>query len=122
MLQTEKVADDRVDITIAGKIDETEMRNGLTALFEQSDGMKGGKMLYHLTDFQMPTWAAIGVEFTMMPQLFGLISRFDKCALICDSSWISTAAEIKGALIPGLHIKSFDVGQEAAAEAWLNAE
>ncbi len=122
MLKAQKVSDTRVDITLSGQIDADEMRQGMTDLFDQSEGMKNGQMLYRLTDFKMPTWAAIGVEFQMMPKLFGLLGRFGKCALICDTSWIATAAEIKGAIIPGLEIKAFEVGQEAEAEAWLNGD
>ena len=39
-----------------------------------------------------------------------------------DTGWIKKAAEIEGALIPGLVIKSFDLDAEDAAEAWLTEE
>ena len=111
----------RLDIVIRWQIDADEMRAGLDALIEKSDGMRGAAMLYRITDFSLPTLGAIGVEMTQLPQLFSLIGRFAKCAVISDEGWIQKAAQIEGALIPGLKIKSFALDQEAAAEAWLAA-
>jgi hypothetical protein len=39
--------------------------------------------------------------------------------VVSDAGWIRTAAEIEGALIPSLEIKSFPVGAEDRAEDWL---
>jgi hypothetical protein len=40
-------------------------------------------------------------------------------AVVVDKSWVRKASELEGALIPGLRIKAFDLGQEEEAEAWL---
>ncbi len=82
--------------------------------------MKHGRMLYRITDFAMPTFGAFAVEFERLPKLFALVGRFDRCAVLTDTAWLRTAAEIEGALIPGLEVKAFDLGRAEAAEAWLN--
>ena len=117
----EKTAN-RLDITIKGQIDAEEMRTSLDALFAKSDGIQGGVMLYRISDFSIPTLGALGVEMTQLPQLFGLIGKFKKCAVLTDAAWIRKAAEVEGVLIPGLMIKGFDVDDEAGAEAWLAAD
>lgn len=119
MLTVTRPSPDRLDITLSGTLDTDAMRAGLDELIRLSEGMKNGRMLYRITDFSMPTLGALGVEFQRLPRLFALLFRFDRCAVLSDAAWLRRAAEIEGALIPGLEIKSFDLPDAAAAEAWL---
>lgn len=119
MLQITKKSDTRIDIDLEGTIDADAMRDGLDKLFAASDGVTHGRMLYRITNFSLPTMAAIGVEMARLPQLFGLLGKYDRCAVLTDSGWLRKAATVEGALFPGLDIRSFDLGEEDAAEAWL---
>lgn len=119
MFQIIETSSHRLDIAISGQIDADEMRASLTALFTASEGMKDAVMLYRISNFSLPTLGAIGVEMTQLPQLFGLIGKFRKCAVLSDATWLRHAAEIEGKLIPGLTIKSFALEDKAGAEAWL---
>ena len=119
MFTVKKTGPNRLDLEISGKIDADAMRDGLDALTADSEGFENGLMFYRITDFSFPSFDAIAVEFKRLPQLFGLIGKFDKCAVVSDESWLRTAAEIEGALIPGLTIKAFAPEDEPAAEAWL---
>ena len=119
MLKVTKPQNDRIDIVLEGTLDADAMRQGLDDLIEMSKDMKHGKMLYTITSFSMPTAAAIGVEMTRLPQLFQLLGRIDRCAVLTDTSWLRTASEVEGALIPGMDIKGFALDQREAAEAWL---
>lgn len=110
----------RIDIEFSGKLDSDEMRIALDELVSKSEGIENGRMLYRVGDFALPTLAAIGIEFSRLPAMFGLIHKFSRCAVLADQSWITTIGEIKGALIPGLEIKGFGLDQEAEAEAWLS--
>ena len=109
----------RVDIEFSGKLDSDEMKTALDELAEKTRDIENGRMLYRVGDFELPTLGAIGVEFTRLPSMFGLMRKFDRCAVLADKKWIKTVGEIEGALIPGLDIKGFDPDEEAAAEAWL---
>lgn len=119
MLTINKPAPHRLDITLSGKIDAEMMRTALDDLIEKSEGVTNGVMCYRISDFAMPDLGALGVEFARLPKLFGLLGKFDQCAVLSDAGWIRTAAEIEGALLPGLEIKAFELNQEDAAEAWL---
>lgn len=121
MFTITKPAENRVDITIDGPIDQDMMRDALWDLLAQSEGVTDGLMYYTLTNFELPSFGALAVEMTFLPKLFGLLSHYRKCALVADAQWIRTAGEIEGMLIPGFEIKSFEPGQEAEAEAWLAA-
>ena len=121
MLKITKQSADRVDIEMSGKIDAIEMAVALDGLIEQSQDVSNGRMLYTISDFSLPTLGAIGVEIARLPSLFSLLSKFDRCALLSDTSWLRKAAVVEGALLPGLEIKSFDLHERDAAEAWLTA-
>lgn len=119
MLNVTKAGANRVHVEINGGIDANIMAAGLDELFRLSEGVENGTMLYTITDFDLPTLGAIGVEFSRLGKLFNLLGKYDKCALLSDHSWIRTAAEVEGALLPGLAIKSFHLNERSAAEAWL---
>ena len=119
MLKITKPSANRVDIELSGKIDSEEMARGLDDLLEKSQDVNSGIMLYRIVSFAFPDMGAIAVEMARIPKLFGLLGRFDRCAVLSDAAWIRTAAEIEGALFPGIDIKAFDLDDDAAAEAWL---
>lgn len=111
----------RVDIAIEGSLDAIEMEAGLETLFKLSENVTHGKMLYTISNFAMPTVSALGVEMRHLPHLFRLLGKFERCAVLTDTHWVQTMAELEGKLLPGLEIKSFDLTETDAAEAWLAA-
>lgn len=119
MLTVTKISSNRVDIELNGILDAETMASGLDELIETSEGITNGRMLYRIPEFSMPTVSAFAVELQRLPKLFGLLGKYDRCAVLSDAAWLRTAAEIEGALIPGIKIKSFELHETAAAEAWL---
>ena len=121
MLKITKPSANRVDLDLSGELDAAEMQTGLDRLIAEAEGVENGVMLYTITSFAIPTMGALGIEFTRLPSLFALLGKFDKCAVVTDIEWIKTAAEIEGAIIPGLDIKAFSFSEQDQAEAWLTA-
>lgn len=119
MLTITKSSPNRVDIDLNGGLDAEIMTAGLDDLIAKSEGVQQGRMLYRITDFAMPSLGALGVELTRLPKLFGLLSKFDRCAVLSDAAWLRKAAEIEGAIFPGIDIKGFEMSEVDAAEAWL---
>ena len=119
MLTVTKPAPNRVDLTLDGKIETEEMRKGLDDLIAFSEDITGGVMLYRIPDFSMPSFGAIGVEIARLPAMFGLLNKFDRCAVLTDAGWLKSAAEFKGHLFGSIDIKAFDLNEAEAAEAWL---
>ncbi len=109
----------RVDVEIAGELDATQMRQALDELEITCIGIENGTMLYTVLDVEMPTFGAIMVELSRLPQLFSMVSRFDKVAVLADQDWIKTWSKIEGALIPGLEIRAFDRDEVVLAQGWL---
>jgi len=121
MLKITKPAPNRIDIEFSGTLDADTMRVALDDLIAKSEDVTKGRMLYTVTDFSLPTLGALGVELQRLPKLFALLGKFERCAVLSDTAWLRTAAEIEGAVIPGIEIKSFELDEAAAAEAWLAA-
>ena len=122
MLKITKPSENRVDIDLSGSLTADEMREGLDDLIAKSEGVTNGRMLYTITDFQFPTLAALGVEMTRLPALFGLVTKFNKCAVLTDKQWISKVGEFKGSLFAGMDVKAFELTDVAEAEAWLDSD
>jgi hypothetical protein len=78
-------------------------------------------MMYRISNPSLPSIGAMVVEIKRLPKLFGLLEKYAKCAVLTDAGWLRKAAEIEGALFPGIKIKSFELQETAAAEAWLQS-
>lgn len=119
MFQVMRNGENRVDVNFAGKLDSNEMRAGIAQLAQQSEGIAHGRMMYRIGEFNMPTLGAMAVEVSQIPQLFKVVRRFDRMAVVADKGWVRKVSEVEGAMIPGLTIKAFGSEQAAEAEAWL---
>ena len=90
-------------------------------LVSKSKDIENGKMLYEIIDFHLPSLGAIGIEFSRLPAMFGLMKKFDRAAVLTDKTWLKKVSEFDGVLYPGLEIKTFNRDQKVEAEAWLSS-
>ena len=120
MLTIEKTGPNRIELTLSGTLNAATMRAGLDDLLTTSEGVTSGRLLYRIEAFNLPTLGAIAAELMRLPELFGLLNRFDRCAVLCDIEWIRRMAEVEGKVLPGLTIRSFPLSADVAAEAWLD--
>jgi len=122
MLQVTAKGNNRVDIDFSGKLDSNDMRAALDELITLTKEIQHGRMLYRISDFEIPTLGAIGVELSHFPELLPMIKKFDRAAVLAEEKWIQKVSEIEGMLFPGLDIKAFNLGEEEQAEAWLELD
>lgn len=122
MLKVTKTAPNRVEIDLKGELDAASMAIGLDELIAVSADVENGQILYRIPTFAMPSLSALAVEFTRLPSLIGLLSKYDRCAVLTDVEWLRSAAEFEGVLIPGFEVKAFTLDDETAAVAWLDAD
>lgn len=111
----------RLDIEMSGKLDAEGMKIALDELVNKSQNIENGKMLYEVIDFHLPSLSAIGIEFSRLPSMFGLMKKFDRAAVLTDKAWLQKVSELEGALYPGLEIRAFSRDQKEEAEAWLSS-
>ena len=112
--------ENRLDIEMSGKLNSEDMKIALDEFISKSKNIENGKMLYDVIDFHLPSLGAIGIEFSRLPAMFGLMRKFERAAVLTDKPWLKKVSEFEGALFPGLEIKAFDRDQKAEAEAWLS--
>lgn len=112
---------DRLDIELSGKLNADDMKVALDELVNKSKDIEAGKMLYTIVDFHLPSLGAIGIEFSRLPEMFGLMKKFDRAAVLTDKTWLKTVSELEGMLYPGLEIKAFGLDQKEEAIAWLSS-
>lgn len=111
----------RLDIEMSGKLDAASMKVALDELVSKSENIENGKMLYVIIDFQLPTLSAIGLEFSRLPSMFGLMKKFSRVAVLTDKTWLKKVSEFEGVLFPGLEIRAFSIDQRTEAETWLSS-
>lgn len=119
MFQIRANGQNRVDVEFSGKLDAQDMRQAIDELVSKTEGIEHGRMLFRVGDYRLPTLGGIALEFSRFFELFRMIRKFDRVALIADQGWIRKISEIEGALFPGLEIKAFGLHEEEAAESWL---
>jgi hypothetical protein len=110
----------RIDIQLSGKLNAEDMKIALDELADKSKHIENGKMLYEIINFHLPSLAAISIEFSRIPAMWGLMKKFNRAAVLTDKDWLKKISEFEGVLFPGLEIKAFDRDQKAEAEAWLS--
>ena len=111
----------RLDIEMSGKLNSEEMKIALDELVSKSKNIENGKMLYDVIDYHLPSLGAIGIEFSRLPSMFGLMNKFNRAAVLTDKTWLKKVSEFEGTLFPGLEIKAFNRDQKEEAEAWLSS-
>ena len=121
MYTLERSADDQITLRLSGKLGAEDMRALLDELVARSEGMNKGKLLYVVDDLQLPSLAALAVEMSRLPQLFGLLPRFSRCAVVAGQDWVRKTAEVEGKILPGIDITSYEAHEESVAQTWLDA-
>lgn len=119
MFNVEKTAPDMVQIEISGKLSADQMAQGLDALLPITKDMEDGKMLALYHDIEMPEMGAIFEEMKRLPQLFGVIGKVKKVAVLSDQKWIRDMAQLEGMVMPGTTIRGFEISDTTGANAFL---
>ena len=78
----------RLDIELSGKLNSEEMQIALDELVSKSKDIENGKMLYDVIEFHLPSLGAIGIEFSRLPSMLGLMKKFDRAAVLTDKTWL----------------------------------
>lgn len=121
MFTVTRTANDRLDISVSGKLDELAAVQLIGALLTQSEGISNGRMLIDVEDFHLPALGAFRVELSFIPELLRLTRQFTHAAVLADEVWVRGLSSLESKLIPGLVIKAFRKDQRYQAETWLGS-
>ena len=95
MLSVQKNGENRIDLTLDGKLDDTEMMAGLEALIKCLDGVENGVMFYRIRNFTMPSFGALTAEIMNLPSIWRMLKRIDRCAVVSDIGWIRMVCDLR---------------------------
>ena len=121
MLTIAKRDRNRIDLTMDGKVDAAEMERTLDEFVAMMREVENGQLLFDIADFHFPSLDAIGVKFARLPELFGLLKRIDRIAILTDESWMHSAVKAEDFLLPSIDLSAYARADRAQAEAWLSA-
>ena len=109
-----------VAFTIDGTVTAPDLDDLYRAVEKAMDG-KGPVHLYgEIHGVGGLTLEAVGANFKRGIALLPRIGRVDRYAVVSDRSWISTVAQLEGAVIPGLEVRTFPTAEREAALAWAS--
>ena len=109
-----------LELQLGGEITTEEMHEILNVFIDLSSQIEHGKILYTIYNFDFPSLDTIMVKVSRLPELFRLLKKYDRIAILTNKEWLQRVAELEGFLIPGLEIKAFDLDEKEKAEAWLS--
>jgi hypothetical protein len=121
MLTIAKHDSHRIELTMRGKIDAADMERTLDEFLAVMRDVEHGKLLFDIADFHFPSLDALGVKFVRLPELFGLMKRIDRIAILTDENWMHSAIKAEDFLFPSIDISAYPRAARADAEAWLTA-
>ncbi|MEM9813041.1 MAG: STAS/SEC14 domain-containing protein [Pseudomonadota bacterium] len=121
MLTIERKGPGRIDVSVAGRIGTLEMEAGLERLIAETGDMSAADMLTRVSGRAWPSVGALTVKLRKLPELLALRRRFRRVALVADAGWLRSAAELEGALLPGIQVRGFRPADAGAAEDWLRS-
>ena len=109
---------------VAFEIDGTVTAPDMTGLYRAVERAMDGKGPVHLYGeihgVGGLTLDALGSNIKRGFALLPRIGRIDRYAVVSDRSWITTMAQLEGAVIPGLTVKTWPTSQREDALAWAS--
>lgn len=119
MFVVEKTAPHQVTLSLSGRLDRESIAAGMDTLLLQSADLEQGQLLYVISDFHWPSVACAIPQLKRLPALLAMRKHIDRVAIVADSAWLRQLGQWKGALVPGVIVRSFHDRHEA--ERWLNS-
>lgn len=110
--------DGLIEVHIDSTSDAAETEAALQHLIADIEAAEGSNLLVHMGPVGIPDISAFAVQLRHLPHLLRLLSRIDRIAVLSDQGWVRAGAEIDGLLLPGVDIRAWPNGDEAAARIW----
>lgn len=109
-----------VAFEIDGTVTAPDMDDLYAAVEKTMDG-KGPVHLYgEIHGIGGLTLEAVGANVKRGLGLLPKLGRVARYAVVSDRSWIRTLAELEGAFVPGLEVRTYPVAEREDALAWAS--
>lgn len=104
-------------------LDGTVTRPDMDALFREVEGVvrRGHVHLVgEITGVGGLTLDAVGAQVERSFGLLRQIGKVDRYAVVTDTGWIRSVAQVQGALLPGIDVRVWPRDERDAAVAWAS--
>ncbi len=108
---------------VAFVLDGTTTRPDVEALYREVERAMGAGHVHlygEITGVGGLTLDALGENLGRGLRLLPSIGRVDRYAVVSDTGWITSAARLQGAFLPGLEVRPFAEAERDAALGWVS--
>jgi hypothetical protein len=111
-----------LEAVVEGRVTKEDIREA----FERMDALMGSAdkvdMLADVRAGVHIELAAIGEEMRHLSQVWRMLGKMDRVALVADPAWVRAIGRIESHLIPGIDYRVFDRDGAAGARAFVLRE
>lgn len=118
MIEVLPSPDQVVAVRMAGVLEIDDYRRVIQEVEAKLGRHERIGVMVDLTGFSDITLEAMGEDFRYGFSKIFQWSRFPREAIVTDKAWIQTLAKIASPLLPGIELRTFAPGEQAAALAW----
>ena len=112
---------DVVAFRASGKITTGDIERAWASMDAALDEAESIGLYAEITDLGGFTLDALLKDIQMGLKQLGHLSRFQRVAVVTDTKWIRTLADVEDKLFPGIDLRTFALAEQDAAMAWLTA-
>lgn len=116
-----KLEDNVAYMTVSGKLTDDDLEMTLDWIETVSEKAKGANLCVDMAKMDFPDLKAVKDSFVRLGHVLRYDNGFKKCAVLTDSPFLRSTAEIEGAVIPNLTIQAYQLEALPQAVNWLKA-
>ncbi|WP_371396108.1 STAS/SEC14 domain-containing protein [Fretibacter rubidus] len=108
-------------MTVTGKMSDEDMKEALNWFDTVTEEHGDVQLCVDIAKMDFPSLKAVKQSFVRLGDMLRYPNDIDKCAVLTDSSFLRSTAEVEGAVIPDLEIQAYDMEALPQAVNWLKA-
>jgi hypothetical protein len=118
MFRIAHAPDGLIELHLDAAADAAETEAGLLHLIADVEAAEVSNLVVHMGPVGLPDLSALAVQLRHLPHLLRMLARIDRIAVLSDQGWVRAGVEIEGLVLPGVDIRGWPPGDEAAARIW----
>lgn len=117
-----KFEDNIAYMSVSGQVTQESMAAGYDWFKEITETHDKLNICVDMAKADFPDLSAVADQFRNVSNVLRVALGADKCAVLSDSAFVRNSAKVEGAVIPGLNLLTFKLGQSDPAVKWLKGE
>lgn len=118
MIQSLKITDQLISVTVTGTVDKDDWAKVADAVNDAIAKHDEVSIYADLTHLDTMTGGALYEDVKVGVKNLGNLNRFDRVAVVTDKNWIQRTIEVSEKLLPGVEVEVFSNDQVDEAHRW----